>query len=376
MPIYMDRHDISEKVTAENVAQLHQADLKIQHQFNCRGLTYWFDDKRKTAFCLIDAPNKDAIKKMHDKAHGEVPHRIIEVDDAVVESFLGRIEDPKKSQNTELNIINDPAFRTIMVTEIKHLSLKNITSKHLNTVNHNHSKNIIKTISKFKGSLVKQKLNHFLCSFDSVTNAVLCAIEIQTIGKQINNKGFDSDIKLKIGLSAGVPVTEKEGIFEDTIKIAERLCDVVKGQIIITSEVKDLYESENLNISTNKGLVNALNPEDEKFITIMMDYIDKEWSNTTLNSDRFNKDLEYSKSKLYRRMISITGKSPNAFIKEYRLNKALILLNNKTLNISEIAFETGFNSPAYFTKEFRRRFDLLPTDFIKASRTNSITKVE
>lgn len=376
MPIYMDRHDVSEKVTAENVAQLHQADLKIQHQFNCRGLTYWFDGKRKTAFCLIDAPNKDAIKKMHDKAHGEVPHRIIEVDDAVVESFLGRIEDPKKSQNTELNIINDPAFRTIMVTEIKHLSLKNITSKNLNTVNHNHSKNIVKTISKFKGSLVKQKLNHFLCSFDSVTNAVLCAIEIQTMGKQINNKGFDSDIKLKIGLSAGVPVTEKEGIFEDTIKIAERLCDVVKGQIIITSEVKDLYESENLNISTNKGLVNALNPKDEKFITILMDYIDKEWSNTTLNSDRFNKDLEYSKSKLYRRMISITGKSPNTFIKEYRLNKALILLNNKTLNISEIAFETGFNSPAYFTKEFKKRFDLLPTDFIKASRTNSITKFE
>ena len=376
MPIYMDRHDVSEKVTAENVAQLHQADLKIQHQFNCRGLTYWFDGKRKTAFCLIDAPNKDAIKKMHDKAHGEVPHRIIEVDDAVVESFLGRIEDPKKSQNTELNIINDPAFRTIMVTEIKHLSLKNITSKNLNTVNHNHSKNIVKTISKFKGSLVKQKLNHFLCSFDSVTNAVLCAIEIQTMGKQINNKGFDSDIKLKIGLSAGVPVTEKEGIFEDTIKIAERLCDVVKGQIIITSEVKDLYESENLNISTNKGLVNALNPKDEKFITILMDYIDKEWSNTTLNSDRFNKDLEYSKSKLYRRMISITGKSPNTFIKEYRLNKALILLNNKTLNICEIAFETGFNSPAYFTKEFKKRFDLLPTDFIKASRTNSITKFE
>lgn len=370
----MDRHDVSEKVTAENVAQLHQADLKIQHQFNCRGLTYWFDDKRKTAFCLIEAPNKDAIKKMHDTAHGEVPNRIIEVDEALVESFLGRIEDPKKSQNTKLNIINDPAFRTIMVIEIKQLSLKNIISKHLNTVI--YTQNIVKIISKFKGSLVKQKATYFLCSFTSVTNALLCAIEIQTLGQKIESKDFDSDIKLKIGLSAGVPVTEKEGIFEDTIKIAERLCDIGKGQIIITSEVKDLYESENLNVSINRDLVTVLNPEDEKFITILMDYIDKEWSKTTLNSDRFNKDLEYSKSKLYRKMISITGKTPNTFIKDYRLNKALILLNNKTLNISEIAFSTGFNSPAYFTKEFKRRFDLLPTDFIKASKTNSITKVE
>lgn len=46
----MDRHDVSESVTAEIVAELHQKDLKIQHKFNCKGLTYWFDDKRKTAF--------------------------------------------------------------------------------------------------------------------------------------------------------------------------------------------------------------------------------------------------------------------------------------------------------------------------------------
>ena len=66
MPIYMDRHDVSEIVTAESIAQLHQEDLKIQRQFGCRGLTYWFDDKRKTAFCLIEAPDPTAIKKMHD----------------------------------------------------------------------------------------------------------------------------------------------------------------------------------------------------------------------------------------------------------------------------------------------------------------------
>src|SRR5665213_3651320 len=107
MPIYMDRHDVSDTVTAEHVAQLHQEDLKIQHQFGCRGLTYWFDDNRKIAFCLIEAPNAGAIERMHNTAHGQVPHRIIEVNAKVVESFLGRIEDPHKSEDTELNIIND-----------------------------------------------------------------------------------------------------------------------------------------------------------------------------------------------------------------------------------------------------------------------------
>jgi len=107
MPLYMDRHDVSKSVTAENVAQLHKEDLKIQEQFNCRGLTYWFDDIKKIAFCLVEAPDKESIQKMHNFAHGEVPNHIIEVDENLVESFLGRIEDPDNSSSTDLNIIND-----------------------------------------------------------------------------------------------------------------------------------------------------------------------------------------------------------------------------------------------------------------------------
>ena len=83
-----------------------------------------------------------------------------------------------------------------------------------------------------------------------------------------------------------------------------------------------------------------------------MDFTEKEWRNTTLMADDFSKFLGFSKSQLYRKMISITGKSPNSFIKAYRLQQALKLLNKKTENISAIAFETGFNSPAYFSKCF------------------------
>lgn len=369
MPIYMDRHDVSETVTAENVAQLHQQDLKIQHLYNCKGLTYWFDAKRKTAFCLVDAPNKEAIKMMHDNAHGDIPHRIIEVDDAVVESFLGRIEDPKKSQKTELNIINDPAFRTLLVIGFKRLSLNSTINK-LNLVFENHGNTLVKKIHTFNGSIVKQKSDYILASFDSVTNAVLCAINIQMMLKLDVKNTLFSDVAVNMGLSAGVPVTEKENIFEDTIKTAERLCFFVKGQLVMTSEVKDLYESENLNISIDEAKVYAISLTDEKFLNIFLDCIDREWRSTTLNIDRFIKDLGCSKSKLYRSIIPLTGKSPNTFLKEYRLNKALQLLRNQMLNISEIAYESGFNSPAYFSKEFKKQFGLLPKSFIKGSKAN------
>src|SRR3990167_5986054 len=188
MPMYMDRHDVSETVTAENVAQLHQQDLKVEHEFGCRGLTYWFDEKRKTAFCLIDAPNEQAVLNMHNHAHGEVPHRIIEVDDSIVESFLGRIEDPVKAQNTKLNIINDPAFRLIMVAGFNKPLINESGIGEINDAFQNFNNLCVETINKFDGSLVKHSGNCFLVSFVSVTKAVLCALELQSKYKKVIDK--------------------------------------------------------------------------------------------------------------------------------------------------------------------------------------------
>jgi hypothetical protein len=51
------------------------------------------------------------------------------------------------------------------------------------------------------------------------------------------------DLEFNIGIRAGVPVTQNENIFEDTIKEASYLCTTIKGKIILSPEVKDLYES-------------------------------------------------------------------------------------------------------------------------------------
>ena len=74
MPIYLDRHDTPEEITPEHVAEMHQADLKVQDEFGCRGFTYWFDNKRKSGFCLIEAPNKEALIKMHNLLHSLTPN--------------------------------------------------------------------------------------------------------------------------------------------------------------------------------------------------------------------------------------------------------------------------------------------------------------
>ena len=117
MPIYMDLH-ILPGVKAKDVAEAHKKDLLVQDEHGCKAMTYWIDEKRGNVFCLIEAPGKEAVEEMHGKAHGLVPNRIIEVDPMLVESFLGRINDPEEAVTSEdgLKVFCDPSFRILLVT--------------------------------------------------------------------------------------------------------------------------------------------------------------------------------------------------------------------------------------------------------------------
>ena len=365
MPIFMDRHDVSEAVTAEIVAQLHQEDLKIQHKYDCRGLTYWFDDARKTAFCLVEAPNINAIIKMHENAHGEVPHQIIEVDAAIVESFLGRIEDPEKAQNTNLNIINDPAFRTIMMVTIENHSFQKSDLFSIFSKVQQYYKQIISILISFNGNIVQQNKEGFLISFRSVSEAVLCALKIHENYRIFRNRYQNIFTELHIGLHAGIPVTDKKSIFEDTIKLAQRMCFISIAEVVISTEVQHLFESENFSEVMVGTHLHMLTPREEKFLTSLMEFTEKEWQNDELKVDDFEINIGISKSKLYREMIRLTGKSPNVFLLHFRLRKSLQLLQKQKGNVSEVAFESGFNSPSYYAKCFRKKYGIMPSEFVQ-----------
>src|SRR3712207_8593065 len=93
MPIFLDRHDLT-GLTAADIAEAHRKDLELQGRYGVRFLTYWFDDSRGTAFCLIDAPDIATAMRVHDEAHGAIARDVIEVDLSAVEAFLGRVSDP------------------------------------------------------------------------------------------------------------------------------------------------------------------------------------------------------------------------------------------------------------------------------------------
>ena len=74
-------------------------------------------------------------------------------------------------------------------------------------------------------------------------------------------------------------------------------------------------------------------------------------------------------------MVSLTGKPPITFIKDYRLEEALVLLQKKMVNVSEVAYETGFSSPSYFTRCFQKRFGYSPSGRLNAAFKQELLQV-
>lgn len=362
MPLYLDRHTLSKEVTAEKVAELHQEDLQVAQKYGCKGITYWFDGRDKTAYCLVEAPSKGAIKEMHSHAHGEVPENIIEVSEQLITSFLGRFKDPDNRITKSSNIIDDPAFRIIMVMETSNY-LNRLDANQFNIFTQKFHKSVTKAFRHFEGSVVNKDNNSYLVSFKTATNAVLCALKIQSSYKYITPK-FDAQFRrLNIGISTGNPVTDQDGIFSEAIAKATQMCELVRGQVKIAFSVKALYEKENKHARIDKELIRTLRPLDEKFLMQLKNYCEKSWRLPNFDISNFSAALGLSRSQLYRKLKQLTGKSPNTFIREYRLHEALKLLHDQYGNISDVAIKTGFNSPAYFTKCFSEKFGILPSKY-------------
>jgi len=369
MPIYMDRHDLA--VTAKDVAEAHREDVKIQDKYHCKGLTYWFDEQRGSAFCLVEAPNAECVKNMHDHAHGLVPHQIIEVESNVVSAFLGRITDPKPENilaDADLPIINDSAYRIIMYISMREaMLLKSIVGqeKALQMINQARD-SIQRSINRFSGSEVIKDNSKLIISFKLAEKAVRCALEIQQVVSASFQSTAFANLNIKIALNAGMPVSNQKSLFGETIQLAERLCEVSnQNQIVISSAVREMYNNENLDGLHNETQLQALNPDDEDFVNQLIETTETIWNDPKFEVGIFGKQVGLSRSQLYRKTSAITGLSPNEFIKEYRLKKALKLIETKKGNIAQITFETGFNSPSYFSKCFHKRYGVLPSNLVK-----------
>ena len=102
---------------------------------------------------------------------------------------------------------------------------------------------------------------------------------------------------------------------------------------------------------------------EDKFISKVFEYIKGNIDNPDLRIDSFSKDVGMSRVQFYRKIKSITGKTPSTLILEIRMNIASDLIKKSDLNINEIAYQVGFNDSSYFGKCFKSYFGVTPGEY-------------
>lgn len=124
-----------------------------------------------------------------------------------------------------------------------------------------------------------------------------------------------------------------------------------------------LYQRKFSLYMTTEELNIAEESQDEKFLKRALRIVKDNYKNTNYEVSNFVEDLGISKSLVNKKMQMLTGQSAGQFIRTYRLNLAheLIVMNHRNMNISEIAYEVGFNDPKYFTRCFTKHFGLAPS---------------
>ena len=94
--------------------------------------------------------------------------------------------------------------------------------------------------------------------------------------------------------------------------------------------------------------------------------IEKYLDDDSFNAERFANSMALSRTQLYRKLKSMTGKTTTEFIRLIRLQHAARRIKNKQGTISEIAFSVGFSNLSYFSENFKKQFGVLPSDYLRS----------
>ena len=107
--------------------------------------------------------------------------------------------------------------------------------------------------------------------------------------------------------------------------------------------------------------------QEDEFIINLKTYILKHIDESDLSGDHIGKHFAMSRVHLYRKLKALTNQSITEFVKSVRLEKAVALIREGKLNLSEIAYQTGFSSIQYFSRSFKKVYGKAPSDFMKMS---------
>lgn len=128
--------------------------------------------------------------------------------------------------------------------------------------------------------------------------------------------------------------------------------NLMTGTLATTSE-EETVEEKGPEMSSN----------DRKFMDKLVDLMEKNMDNGELVVDDLVQELAVSRSVFFKKLKTLTGLAPIEFIKEMRIKRAVQLIETGEYSMTQIAYMVGINDPRYFSKCFKQKMGMTPTEY-------------
>lgn len=139
----------------------------------------------------------------------------------------------------------------------------------------------------------------------------------------------------------------------------EILASRIKNMLRLQEQLRLRFQQQ---VEINPGDV-TVTPVDEEFMRRAFESVEKNMGNPEFSVEDLSRELFMSRVALYKKILSLTGKTPIEFIRIMRLKRAAQLLQKGQQNIAEVAYEVGYNNPKIFTKYFKEEFGVIPSKY-------------
>jgi len=143
----------------------------------------------------------------------------------------------------------------------------------------------------------------------------------------------------------------------NTDELQIRVRNLIATRQVLQQKLKQTIE--NITLAANPKPVTP----DERFLTRLHEIIDKNLINTEFDTNLLAKEIHMTPPQLRRKLKALCNENIVEFIRNYRLHKAAKLLENKSINVSDVAYEVGFDNLAYFSRAFYKKFGKNPSEW-------------
>jgi AraC-like DNA-binding protein len=340
MPLYMEFHK-AVNLSMDDLKSRAGASNRMLQQFQVRYHQFWIDEESGNVFCLMEGPDRRICEWVHRWVYG------------CEMVSLAPVKECLYQESRELNadrLVGNVALKSLRPILLAHLNTFAFES-HFDATETNALTSLIKELIVAGGGteLSADDEQNIAAVFLTPEDALECASSIQQA--LISKKHF-SRFHLIV-----MPVNREPT--DVAVIFPRQLCELGEdATVTVSSNFKCFVKAEKF-LS-----LNTLTAEGEKFMRNLFGIIGEHISDDDFSVETLARSIGISRPQLYRRIHLLTNRSPNIFIRDLRMARALSLLRKRNKNICEVALEVGYTNPSYFARTFAGKYGCTPSGYL------------